>query len=1033
MALKLPGAEDLGGRPSARAGRPIASYDTSAIGRGAAQLGSGIMSMAADLRQMDVNKKAKVDQATAFATKRRAMEFAATQEKALVEAGQAAEPGAFGFKETYQQSYIDAAKEFYQSVPEDLKPQYDVELFDIENKLATQAQTFEKAQRSSYYKAEVDTGLTRIESDLYANPDSFEESVWKGEQFIDALPDEDIGPIEKEAMRRGWKAKAQLAALSGMKPAERLRALGEAPGGDDIINAMIGVESGGDPSAESPVGALGLMQVMPGTAAEIAAEIGDSGFPRSPEAQEAYLKDPDVSVKYGSFYYQKMLARYDGDVEAALVAYNGGPARADAWLRSGRNDSVIPQESADYYKKVMGRAGKQASGEADGNANAFLKTRLVGHGDDHIDGMRPEMQTRLAAMFNSAPPGIREKLGIFSGARSVDRQAELWAAALKKYGSPEAARKWVAPPGKSAHNHGSAADLSYDGKSLAHAPKEVVAWVHANAGKHGLKFPLGNENWHVELEETRGGKGYRVDPRFADIDYASREVIAAKAQKEADDIAATTALESKAAYLAHDQRVGLDIELGNIATENQLLDDPLLDDGDLTKHIKAYRAKTKEEADVKELVAAIVVGDRAAGAVNGFDVDERKKGDKAYEAILKASGPENAEVVTQAFVAGTGYVPKDVQSALRQGALASDPAVFASAMSRADALEVLAPISFGSFEGGSDVREKLGLFRHFVNDRQMSGEAAAERIIRMKDPAQKVNREILKPEADKFVKTLTVDQVTAEFDPGIFGAEPGAGVMPVQVNGLLAEYREIAEEKFYEAGGDTGAAKALALTELKTRWNVSNVSGKPNLMRLPPEIHYPAIDGGHEYLRTDALKTAESYVADTFPGRKVENVAIVSDKATRADIEMGRPPRYRLFYQYQENGQTRFDEVFEGLWGMDGKELKTLGSTAQENARNRFLQTRTRNDTANQVERDAAVEAERALDETVGPDWMKANAAAAARERGRMDADTVRAGVPVVEPAAPEPIDPATLPDTPGMARKRTIDRAVWGSSEPKL
>src|SRR5690606_34774935 len=74
----------------------------------------------------------------------------------------------------------------------------------------------------------------------------------------------------------------------------------------------------------------------------------------------------------------------------------------------------------------------------------------------------------------------------------------LWEQALQKYGSPEKARKWVAPPGRSFHNHGTAADLKF----LNDAAK---AWVHQNAGQFGLAFPLANEPWHIELHGNRGG------------------------------------------------------------------------------------------------------------------------------------------------------------------------------------------------------------------------------------------------------------------------------------------------------------------------------------------------------------------------------------------------------------------------------------------------------------------------------------------------------------------------------------------------
>lgn len=116
---------------------------------------------------------------------------------------------------------------------------------------------------------------------------------------------------------------------------------------------------------------------------------------------------------------------------------------------------------------------------------------------DSFSGFQPQFTSALANMFTSAPPEIQNQLRISSGYRSPEVQAQLYKAALAKYGSPEAARKWVAPPGHSQHNHGHAADLKY----LAPA---AMKWAHENAGRFGLAFPLKNENWHVELASARG-------------------------------------------------------------------------------------------------------------------------------------------------------------------------------------------------------------------------------------------------------------------------------------------------------------------------------------------------------------------------------------------------------------------------------------------------------------------------------------------------------------------------------------------------
>lgn len=117
---------------------------------------------------------------------------------------------------------------------------------------------------------------------------------------------------------------------------------------------------------------------------------------------------------------------------------------------------------------------------------------------DSFSGMAPEMSASMWRMFSEAPPEIRESLRVSSGYRSTDRQEQLWKEALVKYGSPEEARKWVAPPGRSQHNHGAAADLKF-------LSPEAKAWVHANAGKYGLAFPLSNEDWHIELAGARDG------------------------------------------------------------------------------------------------------------------------------------------------------------------------------------------------------------------------------------------------------------------------------------------------------------------------------------------------------------------------------------------------------------------------------------------------------------------------------------------------------------------------------------------------
>lgn len=460
--------------------------------------------------------------------------------------------------------------------------------------------------------------------------------------------------------------------------------------------------------------------------------------------------------------------------------------------------------------------------------------------------------------------------------------------------------------------------------------------------------------------------------------------------------------------------------------ESVILDDPKLDNDDKAVLVNALRTAQKDSGAVNAMIGAMAKGDVS---VNSFDNDQTKVADNAYDKLIaRAEDADQRQAITSDFVGRTKYIPKTVQAAIRQGVASTDPATFANAMSAADAVERIAPISFGAFEGGSQARDKLAVFRHMVNDLGLGGEEAAKRILRMNDPTTKANREVLKPEVEKFAKDLKVSDVTAAFDPGLWASAPGAGLVPKHANALLAEYREIAEDKFYEYGGDARAAKAAALANLKSRWNISNVSGSPNLMRMPPELHYPPIGDSRDYLREDAMKTATDYAAKL--GRKVENVAILATDKTRADIEAGgvkagRPPRYSLFYQYTSGGQTQYDEVLGPPWAVDTATLQKYSDKAGE----RSIAERARKDAVNDVVRASRADAEKVLAaDPSAPDWLKAMRATTILQQGAMDADDLRIKQKEdQQQAEPAPVDPNALPVTFGHA----MNDAMWSDDAP--
>jgi D-alanyl-D-alanine carboxypeptidase len=96
------------------------------------------------------------------------------------------------------------------------------------------------------------------------------------------------------------------------------------------------------------------------------------------------------------------------------------------------------------------------------------------------------------------------ELRVTSGWRSRQHQADLFAAAVRKYGSTARARRWVLPPDESAHVRGQAVDIG---------PEAGAAWLRRNGARFGLCQRYANEPWHFErLAGKKGSKCPAPEP-----------------------------------------------------------------------------------------------------------------------------------------------------------------------------------------------------------------------------------------------------------------------------------------------------------------------------------------------------------------------------------------------------------------------------------------------------------------------------------------------------------------------------------------
>jgi D-alanyl-D-alanine carboxypeptidase len=124
--------------------------------------------------------------------------------------------------------------------------------------------------------------------------------------------------------------------------------------------------------------------------------------------------------------------------------------------------------------------------------------------------LRPDLRAALCrAAADAARDGV--ELVVNGGWRSRDHQERLRREAVTKYGSEEAAARWVATPETSAHVRGEAVDIG---------PARAAAWLSEHGAAYGLCQIYRNEPWHYELRPDAVGRG--CPPMYADPTHDPR-------------------------------------------------------------------------------------------------------------------------------------------------------------------------------------------------------------------------------------------------------------------------------------------------------------------------------------------------------------------------------------------------------------------------------------------------------------------------------------------------------------------------------
>lgn len=124
-----------------------------------------------------------------------------------------------------------------------------------------------------------------------------------------------------------------------------------------LVYGIMRTESGFDPEAVSPVGAIGLMQIMPDTFTWL--QNYRTNFMPEEVLEPEELYKPEVNIDYGVYLLGYLLEQYDNNVSLVICSYNAGHGNVDAWLADGTLDAEnvtaedIPfPETSNYLTKV---------------------------------------------------------------------------------------------------------------------------------------------------------------------------------------------------------------------------------------------------------------------------------------------------------------------------------------------------------------------------------------------------------------------------------------------------------------------------------------------------------------------------------------------------------------------------------------------------------------------------------------------------------------------------------------------------------
>lgn len=342
-------------------------------------------------------------------------------------------------------------------------------------------------------------------------------------------------------------------------------------------------------------------------------------------------------------------------------------------------------------------------------------------------------------------------------------------------------------------------------------------------------------------------------------------------------------------------------------TQQEVLDDPVLDKGDKAVLINSLKSKQQEIIETQRAITDFQAGKMT---VDPYSDDGKKLVDRVWSTIATKIEPERRLATAEEVIRQTGVVPDPLAHAIRNDLVSGQIGSVTKAAEIASRLHAINPAALERRAGGKEILDAAVAFDHLTKTVGLAPAVAAKRLIDMRDPDKVRERAALmtsEPIKEFVEKQATENEVRDIFDRGFFHFDPKLGETPATSAAMVDEYKSILKESLFDVAGDQDLAKKMASERFRRRYAVSEftIAGPSVVARLPVEITYPAdANGSRDYVATQARAALSS------AGITADKVFLQPYEMTNRDYSAGRPARYQVFYTSKDGTIERYHLPF---------------------------------------------------------------------------------------------------------------------------